>query len=313
MKRVDPVYKPKMLIWFNALQGIGCCLLFAGIALDTSSLVRAQDQQSRHLPVENAMLKSMDTTTVASQIAGIVNSVTVKEGHVVKVGQELGRIRDTAVKLQIERAKAAVNVAKSKEKNDIDERLAQKNQAVAENEYQRAVKANQMVRDTYPLNEIDRLKLVSDRAKLETERAVFLRTMASLDSTIAETELRQALELLDRHRVLSPTIGIVVSIEKHAGEWVEPGSELMKIERIDQLRIEGFVKADDASMDLLERTAQVRLTQRTGTIESTGKVSFVSPSVSPIDGTVRIYVDIDNKEGKFRPGLHVDTTILLEP
>ncbi len=42
------------------------------------------------------------------------------------VGQDLGRIRDSGVKLQVERAKATMEVAQRKKVDDIDERLAKK-------------------------------------------------------------------------------------------------------------------------------------------------------------------------------------------
>ena len=265
------------------------------------------------LEVRNAILKTFESTSIAAQTAGIIVSIDVKEGHTVKTGQELGRIRDDAVRLQVNRAKAAMELAKRKKNDDIDERLAKKSQAVAMNEYQRAVVANQRVRDTYPLNEIDRLKLVADRSQLEVERASHLRSIAALEAGISETEYEQALEQQERHRFISLVPGIVVSIEKHVGEWVEPGTPLLKIERIDRLRVEGFVSAMDSMRDLTGQTATVSLASGQGTFQVKGKVVFVSPSVDPILATARVFIEVENEKFKLRPGLGVRATIHLQP
>ncbi len=265
------------------------------------------------IEVRNGILKTLESTTIAAQASGIITTISVKEGHTVKSGQELGRIRDDAVRLQIDRAKAAMEVAKRKKDDDIDERLANKSHAVAMNEYQRAVAANQRVRDTYPLNEIDRLKLVADRSQLEIERAKHLRSMSALEAAITETEYRQALEQQERHKLVSLVPGIVVSIEKHVGEWVEPGTALLKVERIDRLRVEGFVSAAESMRNLMGQKATVSLSSTQGTTEVKGKVVFVSPSVDPILATARVFIEVENDQNKLRPGLGVRATIHMKP
>ncbi|MCC6511167.1 MAG: efflux RND transporter periplasmic adaptor subunit [Pirellulaceae bacterium] len=299
--------------------------LFAQVAVDVArdAATNLPDEKSDGTPaapanvellqVNNAILKTIESTTIAAQASGIIDSILVKEGHRVKVGQELGRIRDAGVRLQVERAKAAMDVAKRKQQDDIDERLAKKSKAVAENEYQRAVAANARVSDTYPVNEIDRLKLVADRSGLEVERATYLRSMASLEAVIAETEYRQALEVQERHRLVCPVAGIVVSIEKHVGEWVEPGVALLKIERMDRLRVEGFVSAADSMQNLAGRPASVEFSSAAGTVQAKGTVVFVSPSIDPIASTARVFIEIANADNQFRPGLGVRATIHLQP
>ena len=106
--------------------------------------------------VEGAILKTIESTSISSQVAGRISELTVKEGAKVKADQEIGRVHDAAVKIQLEKSKVAIAIAERKQKNDIDKRLAAKNQQVAQNEYRRAVEANLQVKDVYPLNEIDR-------------------------------------------------------------------------------------------------------------------------------------------------------------
>ena len=259
------------------------------------------------IAVESAMLKTIESTALASQVAGMVQVMDVREGKKVKKGDELGRIRDVAVRLQMEKAKLSVELSKKKQTNDIDQKLAAKNCAVAENEYHRAIEANMKVSNVYPINEIDRLKLLFDRTTLESERAAHLRSVAEMESSIAELEYRQSLELLQRHQILSPCDGVVTSVEKRVGEWVDPGSVLLTIVQIDRLRIEGFINATEALPQLIGSKATVRVEH--SQLERQAELVFISPDANPVNSQVRVFLEIDNTDGLLRPGIRPTVVI----
>jgi multidrug efflux pump subunit AcrA (membrane-fusion protein) len=261
------------------------------------------------LAIDGAILKTIETTSVSAQATGMISLLDIKEGAKVQTGQVLGKIRDAGISLQSERAKVAIEVAKKKQGNDIDKRLALKNRAVAENEYKRAVDANSQVRDVYPANELDRLRLLFDRATLESERTTYIQEMAGLDVSIAEIEYRQSLELLERYCITAPCEGVVVAVEKRAGEWVEPGSILLKIVQMDKLRIEGFINSDDASADLLECKATVQVQSGGKLVEKQATVSFISPDANPLNAQVRVFLEVDNRDGRLRPGQRPKTSL----
>ncbi len=265
------------------------------------------------ISVSNAVLKTIESTTVASQVSGIISNFSAKEGMSVTQGQPLGKVHDEALRLELARLKTATEIAKKKHASDIDKRLAAKSQAVAENEYQRAIQANARVRDTYPLNEIDRLKLISDRAKLEIERTNYMTEMAALDIAQTEHEYRKSYEVYSRHQIVAPVSGVITSVEKKVGEWVEPGTDLFRIVRLDRLRIEGFINAVQAVDKLEGRDARVTVVMGNTTHETTGKVVFISPDVNSINSLVRVYLEIDNSKNQLRPGLQVKANILESP
>ncbi len=296
-------------------RAVACCSVLYGAACILFALVvTAQaDEPVTEVVVENAILKTIETTAIAAQVAGVIENFEAKEGMAITAGQLLGKVRDEAVRIELESLKTAVEVAKKKQQNDIDKRLAIKSSAVADNEYQRAVKANLQVRDTYPINEIDRLKLLADRAKLEIERAEHMQDMAGLEVKQAESEYRKAYEVFNRHKIQSPVTGVIVGVEKHIGEWVEPGVNLLRIVRLDRLRIEGFVNAELSGMELDGRSARVIMDLAGKPHEATAKVVFVSPDVNSVNNQVRVYLELDNSQGLYRPGLRVQTSILTAP
>ncbi len=260
------------------------------------------------IPLEGAILKTIETTTLSAQVAGTIRELKANEGDRVSAGQLLGRINDEAVRLELEQLRIQEEIANRKQTNDINRRLAEKGQQVAQTEYQRALTANARVPNTYPINEIDRLKLVADQAKLEVERAAYEQELAGMEVTLAKGNYRKTYELYTRHQVTAPTAGVVVAVEKRTGEWVEPGSDLLRIVRIDRLRVEGFISAAHAQQKLVGKTATIT----TSDDSIKGTVVFVSPDVNPVNSQVRVFIEIDNANGKWRPGLRVDVHIKVD-
>lgn len=289
------------------------CGCHSVVAQSDEGIEQKPNFASTELVVEGAILKTIDSISVSSQVAGRISELTVKEGAKVKLDQEIGRVHDAAVKIQMEKSKISIAIAERKQKNDIDKRLAAKNQQVAENEFRRAVEANLQVKDVYPLNEIDRLKLIFSRTELELERAVYQQSMADLDKSLAETEYKASQELAQRHRIQAPCDGVVIALEKRMGEWVEPGTIVLKIVQIDKLRIEGFIQAADATLDLVGSTAEVLFDTSNPQTSTTAKLVFVSPDVNPLNSQVRVFLEVENPDGLLRPGLRPKTIIRRAP
>ena len=261
------------------------------------------------IELQGAILKTIDATTLAAQVAGPIKEMVIKEGEIVAAGQTLGRIDDEALRLELQQLKTQVAMAEKKQSNDINQRLAEKSRQVASTEYQRALGANARVKDTYPVNEIDRLRLIADRAQLEVERAAYEQELAAFDVILAKGSYRQAYERYTRHQLLAPAGGVVVSVDKRIGEWVEPGTDLLRIVRIDQLRVEGFIPADRARPSLVGQAARVALVGEPNNQWWPGKVVFVSPDANPVNSQVRVFIEVDNREAALRPGLRVRATM----
>lgn len=320
---------------------LACILLFSSdlsaqenskdeIAEDNRSIVADVDSQPARtlVQLQGAILKTIESTNVAAQLAGIVQEMSVEEGSQVAEGDMLCKIRDEPIRLKLEQLKVKLAMAKERQSSDINERLAEKSLEVAKTEYQRAVKANLRVPDTYPLNEIDRLRLVADRAQLEVERSIHERKLIDFEVDVAKSEYRQAYELFTQHQIKAPVGGVVVSMEKRLGEWVEPGTAVLQIVRLDRLRVEGFIPAAQTERDLVGASALVRPSAQLGTqLVGAGeqspsmlddseaiacKVVFVSPDVNPVNSLVRVYLQVDNTHRHLRPGLKVQAAIILD-
>lgn len=278
--------------------------------IDVSS-EKNKKQTTAPIPLEGAILKTIDSTAVSAQVAGVLNDATLREGALVKKGQVLAKIHDASVRLKLEQLKLQIEIARRKKDNSIDKQVATKSREVAETEYQRALSANQRVANTYPLNEVDRLKLVAERCRLEEERAEYSMQMATLEADVVSNEYSQTEELLVRHSIVSPVEGLIVAVEKKLGEWVEPGTEVYRIVRTDTLRIEGLIPVNSDDGTLIGRSAKIELIRGEKRHKFSGKVVFVSPEVNPVNSLVRVYVEVENLDRTLRPGLPVRGEIIL--
>lgn len=288
----------KTTIFLQRKNSMRMLLFFTWLAWPFSTIVVGADKS---IVVESAILKTIESTAVSAEVAGVIANLTIKEGSEIRSGDEVGRIKDAGIQLQTERAKKAFDLANKKNVTTIDFRISEKNVALARNEHTRALNANKKVSGTYPVSEVDHLLFVLERSILESERATYQKGITDTELAIAEIEYRQSVELWKRHIITAPCDGMVVSVEKRKGEWVEPGSVVLKIVQTSRLRIEGLVSAKQASTLKVGQLASVEPVGENGS-KSEAKLVFVSPEVNPIDSQVKIFLEVDNASQKWRPG-----------
>jgi multidrug efflux pump subunit AcrA (membrane-fusion protein) len=289
-------------------QGIAAAQLELS-QLETPAVQTQTGKSRTAITVTGAILKTIEATSLAAEVSGTIQELQVKEGDSVAKGQKLGGIKDEAVRLELLQYKTQIEMARKKQANDINRRLAEKARQVADNEYQRAQNSNARVPDTYPINEIDRLKLIADQAQLEVERAIHDQDIAGFEVELALGNYRKSYELYLRHQITAPAEGVVVAVDKRIGEWVEPGTALLRIVRTDPLRVEGFITAGDIQGELVGKTAVVSIVDAVHQDSISGRVAFVSPDVNPVNSQVRVFIEVDNRDGKLRPGLRVHAQI----
>jgi multidrug efflux pump subunit AcrA (membrane-fusion protein) len=263
--------------------------------------------------VESPILKTIESTSIPSETAGPLVVCSVQEGSVVTKGSEIGRVRDTSARIQAEKAKVSIELAKKKQSNTIDVRIAEKNIVMARADLQRALDANAKVEGVYPTSEVDRLRFLWERSVLEADRAAYTQKLVEHEVAVAELEYKQAFELWQRHKIFAPCDGVVVAVEKRIGEWVEPGTTILKIVQTNTLRIEGLVSEAEARMLKLKAVATVRFSEEADAKESanengqatnrkTAKLTFISPEANPVNNQVRVYLELENADQSLRPG-----------
>lgn len=245
------------------------------------------------------------------------------------VDTERLRVREQSIRLEMERRRAA---------NELKVLAAEKAEAVAKNEWQRAGEARASFADAVSESEIEALRLAFQRSELETREARFQNQIAVLEVQLAELAIQTGQSQLEAAEIAvkqaeslqaiakveksikriqrelagaqsndclirSPIEGQVVSIHVRPGEWVRPGDLVARVIGTRRLRVEGF--APSKWIDWIENTAKLTIVA-TGfdgqRIEVEGTRRFVQPEIDPVTNEVRFWVEFDNPGGHLRPG-----------
>lgn len=265
---------------------------------------------ANRIEVPEMLIRSIEQIDVPAKEAGWLSEVVASEGQLVAQGDVLAQIADIEARLAMDRTKLALEIARKNGENDINVRYAKKSEAVAKAELQRALDSIAKYAKSISDTELDHLRLVAERATLEIEQAEREFEIAKVMQEMRENECRSAEEKVAQRRITAPLAGVVVRVDRHRGEWVEPGDPVLRILRIDCLRAEGFIKIQDTEFDLESRdvTFTVNLPGEPEAVFP-GRVVFVSPEVDPVNAQVRIWAEIENRGKRLRPGMRAAMTI----
>jgi RND family efflux transporter MFP subunit len=271
-------------------------------AAEKSAAASVEKSPASAIDVQSVALRLLEEAEVPAQEAGVITNVAVREGQRVKEGELLTQIDDQVPKLVAETTRAKYEITRAKATNDVRLRYARKATEVSEAEFRRSTEAGERFAKSVSQSQLDVEQLTVQKNRLEGEQATHEQQIALLEMKRQESELNEARAQISRRRIVAPFDGVIVQIYARKGEWAEPGQKALRIVNVDRLKAEGFIRAEDATDHIVGRP--IRLIAEPGGEQNTfsGKIVFVSPEVDPITGQVRIWAEIDNRDGRLRPG-----------
>lgn len=310
-----------MRVKLGTLAGAGV-MAVAGLALILVATVcpaATNDTGTARSPGRGTTLPSclislIEEAEVPAQEEGVLYELVVREGSQVSKGQILGRVNDRAVQFKKQLAESAYRASKEKSENDINVRYATAAAKVAEAAYDAALEANKRYPNAVGPSEVRRLKLEAERTRLQIEQSQLEQKLLVHDLVGKAAELEAADEAVRRHHVLSPIDGEVVELRRHVGEWVGAGQPVLRLVRLDRLRVEGFINAANVDpSSVIDRAVLVEVETARGQRRTvSGRVVYVSPLVQA-GGEYRVWAEVENvKENglwRIQPGQSARMTI----
>ncbi len=103
----------------------------------------------------------------------------------------------------------------------------------------------------------------------------------------------------------APSSGVVVEKNAFAGAHVSTGSLLYTVADLSRVWLEGEVFEKDLSLVRVGQPAHVEMEAYPGEV-SHGTVSYVYPTVSVASRTGRVRVELDNPDGRLKPGMYAE-------
>jgi multidrug efflux pump subunit AcrA (membrane-fusion protein) len=253
---------------------------------------------------------------IPAQEAGVLMKIPVREGQAVEEGQLLGQIDDEIPVLKEMVATHKLNVANKQATDTADFDFASAGYKVANHEWERAKASNRKIEGAVPDAEVVRLELEATKMYLSIEKATKDLTVAKLQAQVAEAELAGAKADIRRRRITAPFNAIVVELTGHVGEWVQAGQTVMKLVRVDRLKVNGSLDAKKyRQADIEGRPVQVVVSLPDNQEETfNGKIVYVKPLVE--GGEFQVRAEIENRRRgngwAIYPGMSAKMTIDLK-
>ena len=279
----------------------------ASLGMCAAGLLAVEAGEPDTVPV---LINLLEQAEVPAREAGVLLSLDAQEGTPVKEGAVLARIDDTEAVFLQQRAKLELDIAVKNAANDLAVRTAEKTRDVAQAIYQRTDEGAQKFRNSISQTELDHLRLDADKAELALRQAQHEWEVAKVTAQLKQVEFEFACRHVERRKITAPFGGVVVEVNRRRGEWVEPGNRVLRLVRLDRLRAEGFLDAQQARPELAGRRVTLTIDPSEKLPQPvTGKIVFVSPEVDPVNGQVRVLAEIENPSLTLRPGVRATMAI----
>lgn len=277
----------------------------------------AETPTERYIRLTHCLVSLIEDVEVPAEKAGVLKTLQVREGDYLERDAAVAVIDDRQAKRILESARADYEAAQIKAENQLAIEYAEATHRTAAAELKIAESANKALAKTVGAVEVEKLRLSSEQARLEIGVKRMEREIFDGEAQSLAAKLKLAEGDLERHLIAAPIAGEVVEVLCDRGEWIEPGETVIRLVRLDRLRVEGFVRfADYAPAAVLGRSVRVTIATSDGRATFDGAVTFVSPLVQP-GGEYRVWAEVDNrrvqKQWLLRPGLITEMSISLKP
>lgn len=268
------------------------------------------------IELHNCSVMTIEDIDVPSEEAGVLQTLSIKEGSLVTEGQIMAQVDATMANLQLEVAKTKLTVATKQAESQTTINYAQAAKAVALAEYWQGKAANDAFAGTTTDAEMRRLELTYRRSEAEVAQAQEDQVIAGLQMQVSEAEVKAAQEAIQRRKIISPMEAQVAELLHWPGEWVQQGEPVMRLIRTSALFVEGELdRKNFAPVEVDGRPVIVTVEFERGRKETfPGTIVFASDEIR-ISGTYAVRAKVENRKADGRwllqPGLIGDMVIDL--
>ncbi|HEV3166936.1 MAG TPA: efflux RND transporter periplasmic adaptor subunit [Isosphaeraceae bacterium] len=245
----------------------------------------------------------IEKSAVAALKEGVIDKMELQVGAVVKEGDTIGILHREIAELTVAKAKlAATNTAA------LAKAEAQQDLAIAILARSKRLRARE-------IHNVSDEELQKNEAEVKVAAALIQE--AKENRKLAEAELAMAVRALKEHTIVAPFDGVITEREKNPGESVRANEPVVRMGKIDKLRVVAWVPIDLAYRVKVGDWVEVmpNIPGAVLPIEQKrfrGKITFVDPEAEPVEYKVRVMAEVENnQEHELRPGLKADLIIYL--
>ncbi len=262
---------------------------------------------SSWLQFDKCVVFAAESVELPSQESGVIASLEVRENDTVKINQVIAKLDGRIAELERSAAGLQAQVAASEAQDESEIRLA--GAVVEETKLQADLYEEMAAKGNASPTEFRQKQLAAEQAKVRLIQCTIAKQQRELKSKLAQSAVILSQLKTDRLTLRSPFVGTVDRIDHRAGEWVQAGTTIVKVIRLDEVRVDCFINMDQTDPSGL-RAKPVKVILKTGTNESlfSGIISSYDPEVTSA-GQIRVHATVLNRktgdDWALRPGMSV--------
>jgi len=218
-------------------------------------------------------LRARSDARVAAEVVGRITGIALDEGDFAEAGAVVLEIDPHRRELDLDAARA---------------RLAEARATLHEAERDHA-----RIRQLYA-------RAAVSAARLDQAEATLLKARAGVDA--AQAQVGVAARALRDAAVAAPFAGRIAERHVSIGEFVGVGAPLFRLVALDPLEVRFHVAERDSARVSLGDAVSVAVAPHPGE-RFPARVTMVSPTIDVATRTLPVKAEVDNAEGRLRPGL----------
>lgn len=293
-----------MAVSYNKNRSVMCFVSAVAVTLIVSLIYPSNVCAQGTIDVPDAIVKVIEQVRVPALREGPVVQLLVAEGDRVSEGDLIARIDDRQPLLDQARAKSELETAIKAADSELEIQLARKKHELARSDLLRIEQARSMLAGSFADEEYENRRLQVERTKLEIEKSIEERSNAIAQAKLFADDYKKAELAVQLTRVVSPLSGVVVSIQRHQGEWARAGETVLEILGTTRLRAEALIDIKRIEKPLVGRRAVLLVAMPDGTTKKfRGNVQFESPEINSLDNRVSVWAEIANPDLDLRAGM----------
>jgi Cu(I)/Ag(I) efflux system membrane fusion protein len=121
-------------------------------------------------------------------------------------------------------------------------------------------------------------------------------------------QLRKGKTVINNVPVYAETDGIVASLDIRNGDYVKPGTPIMRLQSYDKVWVIASIPETDLPLIDPGISASLRFPSAPKA-PSTGIVDYIYPTIDPKTRTAKVRIELDNANGDLQPGAYADITL----
>ena len=256
-------------------------------------------------------LFALHESHAGSKVSGRVAELYVEESDEVKKGDPLVKLEQEDFHDAMNQAEAAVKAAEAALASVLagtrreDIATAKAAFELAETEYHR-------MKDLWETRSIPKARFDTAEAQYKTAKETYekaVRGPREEDIEVARAQVNQARAGLEVAKtaladsvIRAPFDGVIVGKFVDIGEMVGPSSVLFREVDIRRIKVEADIPETEFAYTTVGTPAFVSVDAYVGE-EFSGSVTLVNPSVDPMTRTFHVEMEIQNPDGRLKPGM----------